>query len=109
MANSNRSATSKGKGPRARDLVQKSLKFDRQLAGAIGAWADGAGVSFNEAVRRLCSMGLATWPGNAFSPAPAAGAVGTLQMEIRQARDDIITELRETINDAADDVLLEMV
>lgn len=105
----NRSTTSKVKGPRARNLVKKTVKFDRQLAGAIGAWADGAGVDFSEAVRRLCSMGLATWPGNAFSPAPAAGAVGTLQMEIRRARDDIITELRETINDAADDVLIEMV
>lgn len=48
--------------------VHKSLVMDRGLAGAIGAWAAGAGVGFSEAVRLLCAQALAEWP-------DAAGAV----------------------------------
>lgn len=48
--------------------VHKSLVMDRELAGAIGAWAAAAGVGFSEAVRRLCAQALAEWP-------DAAGAV----------------------------------
>ncbi|MBQ9001455.1 MAG: hypothetical protein IJ087_06345 [Eggerthellaceae bacterium] len=50
------------------EKVHKSLVMDRELAGAINAWAAGAGVGFSGAVRRLCAQALAEWP-------DAAGAV----------------------------------
>ena len=50
------------------EKVHKSLVMGRELAGAINAWAAGAGVGFSEAVRRLCAQALAEWP-------DAAGAV----------------------------------
>ncbi|MBQ9042587.1 MAG: hypothetical protein IJ111_07200 [Eggerthellaceae bacterium] len=84
--------------------VNKSVRFDPGLAGAIGAWADGAGVDFSEAVRRLCSQGLATWPGSPFA-APAGSSQEVIN-EIRRAKSEAVTELRIAFEDAVDDLIV---
>ena len=65
------------------EKVHKSLVMERELAGAINAWAVGAGVGFSEAVRRLCAQALAEWP-------DAAGAVVD---EVRRAEGRLSDEL----------------
>jgi len=84
--------------------VNKSVRFDPALAGAVSAWADGAGVDFSEAVRRLCSQGLVTWPGSPF--AAPAGSSQEVISEIRRAKSEAVTELRIAFEDAVDDLVV---
>ena len=83
--------------------VKKAVRMDRRLAGAISAWADGAGVDFSEAVRRLCSQGLATWPGSPF--AAPAGSSQEVVNEIRRAKDEAVREITGAIDEAAADIM----
>jgi len=85
------------------ESVKRSVKFDPTLAGAIRAWAEGAGVDFSEAVRRLCSQGLSTWPGSPF--AAPAGSSREVINEIRRAKSEAVTELRIAFEDAVDDLI----
>ena len=90
-------------GTRARASVKKNVRMNPRLAGAISAWAEGAGVDFSEAVRRLCSQGLATWPGSPF--ASPTGSCQEVVNEIRRAKAEAVAEVKNAIDDAVDDVL----
>lgn len=83
--------------------VSKCVKFDARLAGAVSAWADGAEVSFSEAVRRLCSQGLAAWPGSPF--AAPAGSAQEVVNEIRRAKAEAVDEIRYALDEAVDDIM----
>lgn len=80
--------------------------MDSRLAGAISAWADGAGVDFSEAVRRLCSQGLATWPGSPF--AAPAGSSQEVVNEIRRAKSEAVDEMRNALDEAVEDIMSGM-
>ena len=68
---------------KGKEKVHKSFVMDRGLAGAINAWAVGAGVGFSEAVRRLCAQALAEWP----------EAAGVVVDEVRRAERRLSSEL----------------
>lgn len=95
-------------GPIAKDMVVKSFKIDRQLAGAIGAFGDAAGYNFSEAVRELCKMGLSVWPGNAFSMAPAVGAEARILTGQKEIKDEIIGRVRYMFEEELDEVHLDI-
>ena len=83
--------------------VKKTVNFTCGLAGAIAIWADGAGVGFGEAVRRLCSQGLATWPGSPFA-APAGSSQEVIN-EIRRSNSETVSEIRNAIENATEDII----
>ena len=87
----------------ARRSVKKAVRMDRRLAGAISSWADGAGVDFSEAVRRLCAQGLATWPGSPF--AAPAGSSQEIVNEIRRAKAEAVDEMRSALDEAVGDIM----
>ena len=90
-------------GGGARASVKKNVRMEPRLAGAISAWAEGAGVGFSEAVLRLCAQGLATWPGSPL--AAPAGSGQEIVNEVRRAKEEAVTELKAAIDDAVDEVV----
>ena len=87
----------------AGNKVHRSLVMEKRLAGAISNWAAGANVSFSEAVRLLCSQGLATWPGSPFA-APFGSSQAVID-EMRRMENRICDQVKNYLDEAVDDIL----
>lgn len=76
--------------------------MSRRLAGSVAAWADGAGVTFSEALRELTSRGLASSAGQAFSQ-PGADSQA-LAREVRRAKKEAVDEIVAALDEAVNDI-----